>query len=152
MNKEEDGHRTRAEREILTLAEWDESVASGQLTALDVLDRLERMALYEFGESQEQRPIAVDEEGFVTALIAEGIPVAGGVTLRVWPNDHPPPHVHIERRGNGNDIKINLETGDVEGKLPRDVRSSQLKKFSGLVEQYHELLCDWWLKNHGKAV
>jgi Domain of unknown function (DUF4160) len=150
VSEDEDSPRARAGRQILTRGDWDRAVADGRLTAQDVLNRLTRMALHEFGESPENWPIAFDEEGFVTALIAEGILMEGGVTLRVCTRDHPPPHVHIQRRGE-EDIKVNLENGAVEGPLPRGVRPKQLEKFSGLVKQKHELLCDLWLKNHGTA-
>lgn len=112
---------------------------------------LKRIALHEFGEDQADWAIAFDEEGFVTALIAEGIMKAGGVTLRICTKDHPPPHVHIQRRDR-EDISINLQTGGVYRTLPSNVRSKQLKRFSRLVDEVQELLSVLWLKNHGTVV
>ena len=67
-------------RALLTQPDWDQAEAEGRLTAEDVLDRLERIALHEFGENQDEWPIAFDEDGWVTALTAEGLQMEGGVT------------------------------------------------------------------------
>ena len=151
MTEDEDSPRALAGQQILAAGDWAKAIDEGRLTAQDVFVRLTRMALHEFGESQEDWPIAFDEDGFVTALTAEGIQMEAGVTLRICTRDHPPPHVHIQRRGE-EDVKVNLETGVVEGTLPQGVRPKQFKKFSALVQQQHALLCDLWLKNHGTSV
>jgi hypothetical protein len=77
--------------------------------------------------------------------------MGSGETIRVHVNHHLPPHVHVQRPGK-RDIKINLETGDVIGELPRDVRSKQLRGFKTTIIENFEQLGTWWLKNHGSVV
>lgn len=136
---------------LLSQSDWDQAEADGRLSAEDVLVRLERIALHEFGQNQAEWPIAFDEDGWVTALTAEGLQMEGGVNLFICTRDHPPPHVHIKRRG-GKDIKMNLETGLVEGKLSQGVRPKQLAKFGALVEQKHPVLAERWAQYHGTEV
>ena len=136
---------------LLTQSDWDEAEAKGQLSAKDILDRLERIAMHEFGENQGEWPIAFDEDGWMTALIAEGLQMEGGVNLFICTRDHQPPHVHIKRRGE-KDIKINLGTGKVEGSLPQGVRPKQLAKFGELVEEQHAVLSERWTRYHGTKV
>lgn len=62
---------------------------------------------FSFGE---ERAAGYDEDGFLASLTAEGIRMDSGETIRIHANDHPPPHVHVQRPVT-RDIKINLETG-----------------------------------------
>lgn len=41
------------------------------------------MALFEFGESQDEWPMALDDNGFIVALTAEGRAFDGGIIVRV---------------------------------------------------------------------
>lgn len=106
MSRQASDQGPEAARQIFTRADWDDAVAAGTLTSYDVLARLTRIAVREFGT---EGPAAYDEEGFFLALTTEGLRMECGATLRVHTNDHPPPHVHVERPGQV-DIKINLET------------------------------------------
>ena len=135
-------------RPIYTRSDWDRVVTQGELTPDDVEARLHRIAVREFGELG---PAGYDEEGFFTSLTAEGLRLEGGVTLFVHTNDHPPPHVHVRRRGH-EDVKINLETGAVEGKLPSDVRQKQLNGFRSAVSESFGILGAWWERYHGDPV
>ena len=59
--------------------------------------------------------------------------------------------MHIQRPGK-RDIKIDLETGDVIGELPRDVKANQLRGFRATIVENFDQLGAWWLKNHGTIV
>lgn len=146
--------RERAARNLATPDGWERAASEGRIEAEDVLERLVAIALFEFGENQETWSAAWDEDGFLTALTAEGKKFDGGITVHVWPSDHPPPHVHILKKSEPDteDIKISLETGEVEGDLPGWANSKQLKKMKALVVDHHELFAGWWEKNHGEVV
>lgn len=135
-------------------AGWELAEAEGRLEAQDVLQRLVGMALYEFGENRDSWSVAFDEEGFLTALAAEGKRFDGGISIHVWPNDHPPPHVHILKKSepDSNYVKINLLTGESEGTLPSWANLKQLKNMQALIVKHHELFDSWWQKNHGEPV
>ncbi|MBA2953308.1 DUF4160 domain-containing protein [Nocardioides sp. CGMCC 1.13656] len=147
--------RERAARAIFTKADWDREVAAGRLTAQDVADRLWRMAVHEFGDEDSDRAAAYDDDGFFLSLTAASVAEVDGVKLWICTADHDPPHVHIKRPGvrdKVDDIKINLETNEIEGELPRGVRSKQLKKIRALVSEHHEALCSTWTTYHGTDV
>ena len=43
-----------------------------------------------------------------------------GIVIRMWHDDHPPPHIHVEYQGY--EALIEIATGEVrEGDLPRKV-------------------------------
>jgi hypothetical protein len=144
----------RAERNPSEYAGWKLAEFEGRLEAEDVLERLARMALHEFGENRDDWPMAFNDEGFVTVLAAEGKNFDGGISIHVWPNDHPPPHVHILKKSESYSayVKINLETGEPEGALPVWASRKQLKRIKSLVVEYHGLFEDWWRKNHEDTV
>lgn len=147
-------HYERAGRNLGEPAGWELAEAEGRLEAEDVMGRLINMALYEFGENRDDWPMAFDEEGFLTALTAEGKSFDGGISIHVWPNDHPPPHVHILKKSEPDSqyVKINLETGESEGTLPPWASQKQLKKIQALIKKHHQLFEGWWQKNHGSPV
>lgn len=144
----------RAGRNLGERSGWELAETEGRLEAQDVLQRLARMALYEFGEHRDDWPMAFDEEGFLTSLTAEGKKFDGGISIHVWPNDHPPPHVHILKKSEPDSqyVKINLETGESEGELPSWANQKQFKKMQALIIEHYELFEGWWQKNHGEAV
>lgn len=154
-NEEQLKPRERAARAIFTRADWERELAAGRLTAQDVADRLWRMAVHEFDDEDAERAAAYDADGFFLSLTAASVAEVDGVKLWICSIDHDPPHVHIKRPGvrdKVDDIKINLETGEIEGKLPRDVKSKQLKKVRELVTEYHDVLCRTWTTYHGTEV
>jgi predicted ABC-class ATPase len=66
--------------------------------------------------------LGLDEEGFLVALVADGHRLQFGVTVRLCTRDHPPPHVHIEVKGEPNlKLRMDLRTGELlgNGKRPR---------------------------------
>lgn len=133
---------------------WEQAESEGRLDADDVLGRLVFMALSEFGEDQGSWPMAFDDDGFISVLTSDGRRFDGGISVHVWPNDHPPAHVHILKKSQPDNeyIKINLETAELDGDLPPWADSKQLKKMQKLVRDYHELFAGWWEKNHGEVV
>lgn len=133
---------------------WQLAEDEGRLEAQDVLQRLARMALYEFGENRDDWSMAFDEEGFLTSLTAEGKKFEGGISIHVWPNDHPPPHVHILRKSEPDSeyVKINLKTGESDGALPSWADRKQLKNIQALIVKHQDLFDGWWKKNHGDAI
>ena len=43
-----------------------------------------------------------------------------GIIIRMWHDDHPPPHIHVEYQGF--EALVDIQTGEVsKGKLPRKV-------------------------------
>lgn len=45
-----------------------------------------------------------------------------GIIVRMWHDDHPPPHIHVEYQGF--EALVKIATGDItEGELPRKVAS-----------------------------
>jgi hypothetical protein len=133
---------------------WELAESEDRIEAEDVLSRIVQMALHEFGKNQNEWPMTFDDEGFIAVLTAEGIRLEGGLSIHVWPNDHPPPHVHILKQSESDSsyIKINLATGALEGDLPDWANAKQLKKMQALVVKHHGQLAAWWEKNHGEAV
>ncbi len=93
--------RERAERQILTQADWDREEAAGRLTAEQIADRLWRMAMHEFADPGEPAAAAFDEAGFLLSLTAASVAVVDGIKLWICTEDHPPPHVHIKRPAPG---------------------------------------------------
>ncbi len=64
-----------------------------------------------------------------------------GMIVRMWHDDHPPPHVHVEYQGF--EALVNIYTGEIErGKLPK--KAAQIVKEWCLKHQA-ELLHDWEL-------
>jgi hypothetical protein len=146
--------RERAGYNLGEQAGWQRADSEDRLEAEDVLGRLVAIALYEFGENKDDWSVAFNDEGFITALVADGKAFEGGISVHVWPNDHPPPHVHILKKSEPDNqyIKINLETAELEGELPPWADSKQLKRMKALVRRHHQLFAEWWEKNHGDVV
>lgn len=62
-----------------------------------------------------------------------------GIIVRMWHDDHPPPHVHVEYQGF--EALVEIRTGEIsEGRLPR--KASALVK-EWCLRQQEELLANW---------
>ncbi|TDU84011.1 uncharacterized protein DUF4160 [Kribbella voronezhensis] len=133
-------------RTLYTRADWDRADARSELTGQDVLDRLSRMAVHEFGE---EGPAAYDEDGFFLSLIAEGLKLEGGISLVVHMNDHQPPHVHVKRPGE-NDIRLGLADGSLLDDLPPGASARKIRHMQQLVAEHGALLQTWWDKGPGR--
>ncbi len=130
---------------------WEAAEAAGAITADDVLERLGRMAVYEFGE---MGPSGYDEDGFVLSLVAKGVP-EGSLLLDVHTRDHWPPHVHVKRPEDlgSHGVIIDLRTGEIdEARLPKGIRGKDLKRMSELVAKHHDTLAGYWEAFHGTKV
>jgi hypothetical protein len=135
---------------IMTRVEWENAAAAGHLTPEHVMQRLKNIADYAFDI---ETVAGFDEDGFVISLIAEGLPLSGGVKLYVYSNDHPPPHVHIKLSSHPDDkIRINLETGEYMDDAPRGLARKRLKGIQTAVRENHDVLASWWEKHHGDPV
>ncbi|WP_159081404.1 DUF4160 domain-containing protein [Nocardioides sediminis] len=137
---------------IMSRREWDAAAEAGHLTPEHVFTRLHNIAVYAFGEDMES-PIAFDEHGFVLSLTAAGISLEGGITLRVYPNDHPPPHVHIELRSHpGAKLRLRLDNGEYLDEPPKGLSTKKLNGFKAAITESHEVLTGWWEEYHGDPV
>lgn len=135
---------------IMTRAQWDEATAAGHVTPEHVMLRLRNIADHIFGV---ESGIGYDEDGFVIGLTSAGLALQGGVILRVFPNDHAPPHVHIEVSSHPHaKIRINLATGDLLDDPPRGLPTKKLKRIQALVHENRAALATSWEKYHGGPV
>lgn len=143
-----DGLEPRTPRTLYTREDWDDAVADGTLTPQDVLDRLTRILVSAFGVGG---PAAYDEDGFFLSLTAEGVRPEGSITLHVNTNDHPPPHVHVLKPGMKGKLKIDLETGEFIGDVPRGL-VGKTRGIRRAVEENRTRLMSLWEKGPGRAV
>ncbi|MBF6149366.1 DUF4160 domain-containing protein [Nocardia nova] len=92
-----------------------------------------------------------DEEGFPQSVAYETVMALGGaIKMRVYTNDHPPPHVHFERRGYGAvSLKFNLLTGELMNPPAPRGWGPSVKKMRKLLVEYRQPLTELWEKNHG---
>lgn len=75
----------------------------------------------------------------------------GGFHVRMYgpPREHPPPHVHVVRRGNG-EVVIDLGS-DISNLLVREVRGMKDRYIVlafRIVERHHGKLIDVWRALH----
>ena len=62
-----------------------------------------------------------------------------GIIVRMWHDDHPPPHIHVEYQGS--EALVNIRTGEVnQGRLPN--KAAAIVKEWCLHHQ-EELLVNW---------
>ena len=67
-----------------------------------------------------------------------------GIIVRMWHDDHPPPHIHVEYQGF--EALIKIQTGEVtEGRLPN--KAAAIVKEWCLKHQ-QELLANWERGQH----
>lgn len=67
-----------------------------------------------------------------------------GIIIRMWHDDHPPPHIHVEYQGF--EAFVDIETGEVsQGRLPR--KAAAIVKEWCLRHQM-ELLSNWEHAQH----
>ncbi|GAA1115732.1 hypothetical protein GCM10009582_11290 [Arthrobacter flavus] len=74
------------------------------------------------------------------------------MTLVVHSNDHPPPHVHVQIKGEPKlEFKVNLETAEVIGTV-RGIKSNKLAGMVAAVIENRDTLAGWWEKYQGTSV
>ena len=67
-----------------------------------------------------------------------------GIIVRMWHDDHPPPHVHVEYQGF--EALVAIQTGEIsEGRLPR--KAAAIVKEWCLRHQ-NELYANWQRAQH----
>lgn len=69
-----------------------------------------------------------------------------GFEFRIWPNDHPPPHVHAWKSGTM--AKIELVDGFDVLKV-REMRPTDVVRAVRIVIAHHEKLMQAWEEIHG---
>lgn len=130
--------------------EWDQAAADGYITPEHVFMRLKHIADHIF---ENETAMGFDDEGFVISLVGGAVTLEGGLKLRVWPNDHPPPHVHIELRAHPEwDVRVNLKTVELIGELPSGLKTKKFDGFLDAIRECHPTLAGWWETYHGEPV
>lgn len=67
------------------------------------------------------------------------ISVFFGIIVRMWHDDHPPPHIHVEYQGF--EALVDIRSGEIsEGRLPR--RAAAIVK-DWCLQHQDELLANW---------
>lgn len=133
---------------VIYRQDWDEAVASGFVTREHVALRIRGIIQHAYGV-HDGDVVAYDEQGFVTALTAEGLSMSNGVRLEIYSGDHNPPHAHIKIPGLEHErITINLETFEIEQQLP-DGWSKKGRRVEKEARANADKLITWWNKNRG---
>lgn len=71
----------------------------------------------------------------------------------MFPNDHPPPHVHIEFKSHpGSKLRVRLDTGEYTDDPPRGLSTKKLKGFTAVITESHQVLAGWLEEYHGEPV
>jgi hypothetical protein len=127
----------------LTGTDWQEAMLKGHLTPEHVFSRLSDILEYALGEGIE---IGLDEDGFLKALVADGYPLERGVTVRLCTRDHPPPHVHIEIKGDPRlRLRMDLESGQIlDGDRQHPGLKKKLRVARRFVMDHQNLLLARW--------
>lgn len=68
----------------------------------------------------------------------------GGFTFRIYPNDHTPAHVHVQRAEC--EARVTLET--VEVKTNVGFKSSEISRIIDIVKDHQEMLLQVWDTYH----
>ncbi|MEV6659293.1 hypothetical protein [Nocardia fluminea] len=130
---------------IKSAQQWARAKAAGHITPEHVLTRAGGILLGADGQPE------WDEDGFDRPVMYEMISALGGaVRMRVYTNDHPPPHAHFERKGYSvTSLKFNLLTGELMNPPAPQGWGPTLKKMRVLLVEHHQPLVELWEKNHG---
>ena len=62
----------------------------------------------------------------------------GNIRFHVWPNDHPPPHVHVLVEGE--EVRVNLLTDEFMDEPPPGKRRTILRAY----RKHRQALLDLW--------
>lgn len=74
---------------------------------------------------------------------------ADGYTLHMYPNDHPPPHVHVRRSGKWCVVLLGDQEGTASVRDEGDMRSVDARRAVWMVNRAWELLMTRWRQLHG---
>ena len=72
-----------------------------------------------------------------------------GYTFHMYPNDHPPPHVHVRRSGQWCVVLLGDPEGTASVRDAGDMRSADARRAVWMVNRAWELLITRWRKLHG---
>jgi len=127
--------------------DWDAASTAGHLTAEHILLRLEAIIEFEFGNGAE---MGFDENGFLVSLVSVGMAVEGGVKFDVYPNDHPPPHVHIVLKADLSfEMRLRLDNAEpMNDKIPNGW-AKRINHWQAVVVKHNLVLIEWWVGYHG---
>lgn len=128
---------------IMSQEEWHDATAAGFLTEEHVVGRITNILNVILGNGSE---LGFDGDGFLVSLVADGLQLQGGITLQVYSNDHPPPHVHVLLRAHP-EIKLRLRLDNGEPLDAAPVRTKDLRRFQAAVVQHSDVLTRWWAKS-----
>lgn len=67
-----------------------------------------------------------------------------GYQVKIYPNDHPPPHVHVVKAGNTAKVSLN----PVEAKTNYGFNLREIGDILDIVKEYQAELMDEWDKLH----
>lgn len=73
-----------------------------------------------------------------------------GFTFHMYPNDHPPPHVHVRRSGTECVVLLGNAEGAATVRDFQDMRSTEARRAVWMVNRAWELLLAKWRKLHAK--
>jgi hypothetical protein len=127
--------------------DWDQAVSDGHVTPDHVAQRLLGIMQHAYGVHDDDF-VAYDADGFIVALIAEGLRMSNGLRLDIFPGDHNPPHAHIKIPGQSGKLTIDLETFEIQEQLP-DGWSGRGRKIEKEARAKAEELAALWNKNRG---
>jgi len=138
-------------RAIDSREEWDRARDNGTLTRQDVEARLQHIAVRDLGRLGSA---GYDEDGFMSALVADGLRHEGIGWFKVWPNDHDPPHVHVIPFGHDKkvDLRFSLETGELLDERPDCISSKDVKNIGKALASIRAELGEWWAKGERDPV
>jgi hypothetical protein len=127
---------------LLTSSDWQEAEHQEHLTPEHVFSRLSDILEYALGQGEE---MGLDEDGFHRALVADGYRLEGGVTVRMCTRDHPPPHVHIEIKGEPRlRLRMHLESGQLLDSPQPPGLKKKLEIARAFIAEYRDKLHTRW--------
>jgi hypothetical protein len=116
-------------------------------------NRLRAMLEYQFGHGAQ---LGFDENGFLVSLVADGWQLEGSISVHLYPNDHPPPHVHVRFRGEPRwRLRLAIATGVAGEPLDEFIPtgwSKKARKARKFVVESQDLLIGRWVEMHGTAL
>lgn len=130
---------------VIYRQDWDQASIDGHVTEEHVLERVQGILRHARGP-QAGDVVAYDADGFISALIAEGIRTKDNIQIRINPDDHWPRHAHIIIPGDPKQrLTINLDTLTIDQELP-DGWSKKGRAIEEATRQNLDLLLRWWDK------
>ncbi len=83
-------------------------------------------------------------DGFLVALVSDAWTIHGNLEVRMNSQDHPPPHLHIEFRGERGRLRIRLEDGVLIDEQPQWLHRKQLESIRTFIVAESTTLMQGW--------